>query len=91
MTNADNGPVGVDPDALLGEIFRLLEPFNKSGVVLSEATDIAADLNIDSVAVMDLIMNIEDQYNISIPLNLLADVRTVGDLALTVRKTLGSG
>lgn len=76
---------------MLQEIYDLLEPFNKNGIDLTEATDISADLNVDSVAVLDLLMTIEDKYNISIPINLLADVRTVGDLAVTVRKTIGGG
>lgn len=59
-------------------------PYNKSGIELTAATDINADLNIDSVAILDLLMTIEDAYDISIPINLLADVRTVGDLTSTV-------
>lgn len=77
--------------AVLQEICGLLEPFNKNEIDLTEATDISADLNVDSVAVLDLLMTIEDKYNISIPINLLADVRTVGDLVVTVRKTIGGG
>jgi acyl carrier protein len=33
---------------------------------------------------MDLIMAIEDKYDISIPINLLSEVRTIGDLARIV-------
>ena len=65
-------------------ICKLLEPFNTNGTVLSEATDISADLNIDSVTVMDFVMEVEDHFDIEIPLNLLAETRTVGDLAKVV-------
>ena len=67
------------------EIREQLAPYNKSGIELTETTDINADLNIDSVAILDLLMSIEDAYDISIPINLLADVRTVGDLTATVQ------
>lgn len=78
-----------DPAAVFEEICEQLAPYNKNGIELTEATDINADLNIDSVAILDLLMTIEDAYNISIPINRLADVRTVGDLAATVHEMIG--
>lgn len=80
-----------DSPTVLDGIREQLAPYNKNGIELTEATDINADLNIDSVAILDLLMTIEDAYDISIPINLLADVRTVGDLADTVRKRIESG
>ena len=77
-----------DPAAVFDGIRQQLAPYNKNGIELTEATDINADLNIDSVAILDLLMTIEDAYNISIPINLLADVRTVGDLTETVWKMI---
>lgn len=68
-----------------------LAPYNKSGIELTAATDINADLNIDSVAILDLLMTIEDAYDISIPINRLADVRTVGDLTATVWEIIEAG
>ena len=46
----------------------------------------ANDLNLDSLKVMALLEKLEDAYDISIPINILADVRTVGDLAGAVQK-----
>ncbi len=74
-----------DSVAVFDGIREQLAPYNKKGIELTETTDINADLNIDSVAILDLLMSIEDAYDISIPINLLADVRTVGDLTATVR------
>ncbi len=71
--------------AVFDGIREQLAPYNKKGIELTETTDINADLNIDSVAILDLLMSIEDAYDISIPINLLADVRTVGDLTATVQ------
>ena len=79
-----------DPAAVFEEIRGQLAPYNKDGIELTEATDINADLNIDSVAILDLLMAIEDSYDISIPINLLADVRTVGDLTATVQATIAA-
>lgn len=80
-----------DPDLVLAEIYRLLTPYNKEAVRLSEDTDMASDLNIDSVDTMDLLMAIEDRFDVSIPINLLADVRTIGDLCAVVCGVLRSG
>ncbi len=35
---------------------------------------------LDSVKVLDLVMEIEDEFDISVPMNLMADVQTVNDL-----------
>ena len=66
------------------EICKLLEPFNTKGVALAPDTDISTDLNIDSVTVMDFVMEVEDHFDIEIPLNVLSETRTVADLAKVV-------
>ena len=48
----------------------------------------AAGLNIDSVAAMDLIMEIEDHFEIDIPMNQVSELQTVGDLVGLVRTTV---
>jgi acyl carrier protein len=52
--------------------------------VLSATTDISTDLNIDSVTVMDFVMEVEDDFDIEIPLNVLSETRTIADLAKVV-------
>lgn len=47
-------------------------------------TRIVQDLELDSVAVMDFIMSVEDRFDISIPLDRVADIVTVDDLAHVV-------
>ncbi len=66
------------------QICKLLEPFNSDGMALSVDTDISADLNIDSVAVMDFVMEVEDHFDIEIPLNVVSETRSIGDLAAVV-------
>lgn len=43
------------------------------------------ELGLDSVAVMDLIMAVEDHYELIFPLERLPEVETVDDLARVVR------
>lgn len=78
--------MAVDEKAVFQEICRLLAPFNPDNVELTEATDITADLHIDSVSIMDFIMEVEDRFDIDIPLNLLAETRTLADLTREVSK-----
>jgi acyl carrier protein len=73
------------------QICKLLAPFNTNGTVLSVTTDISTDLNIDSVTVMDFVMEVEDHFDIEIPLNVLAETRTVGDLAKVVDARVKKG
>jgi acyl carrier protein len=70
---------------------QLLETFNTAKITLTPATDISADLNIDSVSVMDFVMEVEDHFNIDIPLNILSETRSIGDLAKVVDARLAKG
>lgn len=63
---------------------RLLKPFNPNGIALKPDTDISADLNMDSVSVMDFVMEVEDHFQIDIPLNVLSETRTMDDLVTVV-------
>ncbi len=76
---------------LVGEISRLLEPFSKDGRAIGRETDIARDLNLDSLAVMDLMMQLEERFDISIPLNLVPEIQTVADLAAAVDRIKREG
>jgi len=76
-------------EEILIKLKELLQKLNTNKIELSEATDISTDLNIDSVAVMDFIMEVEDAYEIDIPLNVLSETRTMRDLVAVVQKELG--
>lgn len=43
--------------------------------------DIIDTLELDSMKVLNLVMEIEDEFDISVPINTLTDVHTVRDLA----------
>jgi acyl carrier protein len=49
--------------------------------VLSETTELVADIGLSSLEVMEFVEKIEDRFDISIPLNILPDVNTIGDFA----------
>lgn len=70
-----------DRAATLATITGLIEPFNKKGVALTEATTFAGDLEWDSLTVMDFVAAVEDEFDIVITMNMQADIETVGQLA----------
>ena len=53
------------------EVARVLEPFRRHETPITRDTDITADLDLDSLAVMNLLMQVEEKFDISIPLNLI--------------------
>ena len=65
---------------VFNKLCELLEPFNKKDLTLSNDTDISADLEIDSVAVLDFIMEVEDEYDVSLPMDRISEIRTIGEL-----------
>lgn len=79
----------MDRDATYARLLELIEPFNKKGVALAEDTSFANDLELDSLTVMDLVANIEDEWDINMPLNILPDLETVGQLTDAVEKLKG--
>ena len=60
-------------------------------VEISDDTNIARDLGLDSLAVMNFIMALEDEYDISIPLDRVAQVETVGDLVTAIEELRSRG
>ena len=73
-------------DEIYAKLAELLEPFNPKGVELKPETEIAAELNIDSVGVMDFIMEVEDTFDIDISLNVLSETHTMDDLVRVVEE-----
>ena len=70
------------------EITQVLASRVPVGVQVSAKTQIARDLSLDSVAVLDFVMDIEDHFDISIPLDRITEVETVEDLSLAVEALL---
>ena len=71
-------------ETIFAEIAQMMDRFRKSDTPIAMTTDIAQDLNMDSLAVMDLMMELEDKFDVSIPLNMVPEIVTVGQLAQTV-------
>ena len=69
-----------DRSQILAKVLELIEPFNKKGVAVSEATRFAQDLEWDSLTVLDFVATVEDEFDVLISMNLQAEIETVGQL-----------
>ena len=76
-------------DDIQDMIIEALRSSQRKPVALSAQTNIINDLGLDSAAVMDFVMDIEDQLDILIPLDKIAAVETIGDLATVVARLKG--
>ena len=80
-----------DYQNILNQLFEIIKPSVKDGRQLEEDTDLVADLGLDSLKVMTLVEEVEDHFDISIPLNILANVRTIKDFALQLQQLTEEG
>lgn len=78
-----------DRQTIYDQVAAQIAPFNKKGVELSESTSFAADLEWDSLTVMDFVAAIEDEFDIIITMNMQAEIETVGQLVDAVAKLQG--
>ncbi len=53
---------------------------------IGEETDLVEEIGLESIDVMELIEQLEDKFDISFPLNDLANIRTLSDLAKELQK-----
>lgn len=77
-----------ESNALFRDVCAILQRYAPDDVELTPTTELSGDLNIDSVAAMDLIMEIEDKFGIDIPINLVSDLRNLEDLVAVVRQQI---
>ena len=70
---------------VIREICVHLEPYQAGEKPITGETVIAKDLTIDSLAIMDMVMELEDRFDVSIPMSVIAEIHTVDQLADTIQ------
>lgn len=75
-------------EEIFADVLKLLEPHNKKNIAITRDTNFSSDLELDSLAVMDVLAAIEDHYDITVPLNLLPDLERVGQVTVAVEKII---
>ena len=70
------------------QLLELVRPLLDEPVEISPNTDLVAEIGLPSLKIMELVAEIEDVYDISYPLNDLAEVRTIRDLAESIQRLI---
>ena len=73
-----------DGGKIEAEIVEVLAGRVPAGVHVSAQTQIVRGLGLDSVAILDFIMDLEDRFDISIPLDRIAEVQTIAELSRAI-------
>ncbi len=68
-------------DNVLAAILSIVNRLSKGNITLSEDTRLQVDVGLSSLQVMELVLEIEDEFDISFPLNRLPDIQTAKDLS----------
>lgn len=67
-------------DDVMNYILANLQDLAEAGSVIKSDSDLVNDLGIDSIKVLELLERLEDKFDISIPINMLLDVKTPAQL-----------
>lgn len=78
----------VTKEQIFDKICELLKPYNPENRPITMASGIVSDLEVDSVAVFDLVMELEDHYDVSIPMEMVSDIKTVGELVNAIKQLI---
>jgi len=73
-------------DEILKRLRAHLERMTAPGTEIDVNDNLIDQLALDSMKVMNLVMEIEDEFDISVPINALTDVYTVSDLAKLIER-----
>ena len=72
-------------DSIEAGVIELLGHRVPTDTKVTSETRIAGDLGLDSVAVLDFIQDVEDRFDLSIPLERMAEVQTIGELSVAIQ------
>ena len=73
-------------EACLARVLELLAPLAKERGPLRESSNLVGELGLSSIDVMQVIESVEEEFDVSFPLNNLASVQTAGDLAREIAR-----
>ena len=72
-------------DSIEAGVIELLAHRVPTDTKVTAKTRIVGDLGLDSVAVLDFIQDVEDRFDLSIPLERVAEVQTIGELSVAIQ------
>lgn len=70
------------------QVLKTLSEHVATGGPFNAETRILADTSFDSVNVMDFVLDLEDAFDVTVPLNRMSEIVTIGDLVKTIEGLL---
>ena len=70
-------------------VFDVLKNVSRRPIEPTLASDLVSDLGFDSLQVLELVAELEDRFDISIPLNDVPSTRTVAHIVAQVARLVG--
>lgn len=83
-----NNPMTQDYNDITRQLCERLSQLTESKMKIEPDMNLIDTLALDSMKVLNLIMEIEDEFDISVPINALTDVHTVQDLATLIHQLM---
>ena len=80
------GAAARPPDRFERETIEILKRLSRRPIDPAPESELLADLGFDSLQVLELVGELEDRYNIAVPLNALTHIRTVSQIAAEVSR-----
>ena len=77
-------------DEILQGLIQRLKPMAEGAEVTAD-TDLGTTLGLDSQKVLDLLLDLEDDFDVLVPMEALVDVQTVGELAAVIHARIQEG
>jgi len=79
----------VPSDRFERDTIEILTRISRRPIQPTLESELLADLGFDSLQVLELVGELEDHFNIAVPLNSLTHIRTVAQIAAEVRRVAG--
>jgi acyl carrier protein len=76
----------VSSDRFELDTIEILKRISRRPIEPTPGSELLADLGFDSLQVLELVGELEDHFNIAVPLNSLTHIRTVAQIAAEVRR-----
>jgi acyl carrier protein len=72
------------PPSIEDDVIKVLKRMSRRPIEPTLGSDLAIDLGFDSLQILEVIAELEDQFDVSIPLNDVPSTRTVADVVAQV-------
>ena len=81
--------MAIDYEKVLSQTIDTISTLSRKPV--TEDSKLIADLELDSIGIAELIAEMEDRFNVVIPMEQLHEMRTVRDVALALVPLVNAG